>query len=129
MNKELTKEKKPQENIQESNGHLKNDGSKQSVNGVETKRLIPYSVYLSEGAYLALKKKAKARQASCLVRDAINMILEGNDSFNYGYNKGIRDAIEVIHKDSFASTISIENQLLADRLTNQLQCFFETVQQ
>jgi hypothetical protein len=49
------------------------------------------------------------------------MILEGNDSFNSGYNKGIRDAMDVIHKDPVASMISIEDQRLADRLIDQLQ--------
>ena len=88
---------------------------------METKRLIPYSVHLSEEVYLALKEKAKARQASSLVRDAITMILEGNDSFNSGYNKGIRDAMDVIHKDPHASMISIADQRLADSLIDQLQ--------
>ena len=41
-----------------------------------SKRLIPYSVYLSEEVHVALKEKARARQASKIVRDAITMILE-----------------------------------------------------
>jgi hypothetical protein len=94
---------------------------------VETKRLIPYSVHLSEEVYLALKEKAKARQASSLVRDAITMILEGNDSFNSGYNKGIRDAMDIIHKDPHASMISIEDERLADRLIDQLEGMLENM--
>jgi 3-methyl-2-oxobutanoate hydroxymethyltransferase len=42
-----------------------------------SKRLIPYSVHLSESVYNALKEHAKGRKASSIVRDAITMILEG----------------------------------------------------
>ena len=121
------KSRKPQRHSEESSGDGKNAGRKTGVYGVETKRLIPYSVHLSEEVYLALKEKAKARQASSLVRDAITMILEGNDSFNSGYNKGIRDAMDVIHKDPHASMISIEDQRLSDRLIDQLEGMLENM--
>lgn len=121
MVERLSKNRKPQRHSQESDGNGKDAGSKTRVYGMETKRLIPYSVHLSEEVYLALKAKAKSRQASSLVRDAITMILEGNDQFNSGYNKGIRDAMDVIHKDPHASIISIEDQRLADRLIDQLE--------
>lgn len=45
-----------------------------------SKRLIPYSVYLSEEIHNALKEKARSRQASKVVRDAITMILEAETS-------------------------------------------------
>ena len=87
---------------------------------METKRLIPYSVHLSEEVYLALKEKAKARQASSLVRDAITMILEGDDAFQSGYRKGLRDAMDVIHRDPYASSISVGERKIADTLIDQL---------
>ena len=51
------------------------------------KRLIPYSLHLTEDIYIALKKAAEGRKASAMVRNAITMILEGHGEFNSGYNK------------------------------------------
>lgn len=73
------------------------------------KRLIPYSVHLSEPIYLALKEAAKGRKASSIVRDAITMILDGDDAFNSGYNKALRDAMRVLQEDKFLSSLSCNN--------------------
>jgi hypothetical protein len=73
------------------------------------KRLIPYSVHLSEDVYLALKSHAQDRKASSMVRDAITMILDGDDAFNSGYNKALRDAMRVIQDDKFLSSLSCDN--------------------
>jgi hypothetical protein len=43
------------------------------------KNLIPYSVYLPAEYVKQLRKLAKKRQASSLVRDAVRIILDGND--------------------------------------------------
>lgn len=86
-----------------------------------SKRLIPYSVHLSESVYNSLKEHAKGRKASSLVRDAITMILEGDDAFTSGYRKGLRDAMDVIHKDPHASSISIGDKKIADALIDQLE--------
>lgn len=85
------------------------------------KRLIPYSVHLSEPVYKALKEHAKGRKASSLVRDAITMILEGDDAFQSGYRKGLRDAMDVIHKDPYASSISVGERKISDTLIDQLE--------
>ena len=57
---------------------------------MEPKRLIPYSVHLPEEVHAKLKEAAGNRKASALVRDAITLIIEGDDEFNGGYNKGVR---------------------------------------
>jgi predicted transcriptional regulator len=88
---------------------------------MENKRLIPYSVHLSEEVYLALKEHAKGRKASAIVRDAITMILEGDDAFTSGYNNGLRDAMNTVHKDEVASTISVNERRVADRLIDQIE--------
>jgi hypothetical protein len=54
-------------------------------------------VHLPEDVYLKLKEAAGNRKASALVRDAITLIVEGDDEFNGGYNKGVRDCIRHIH--------------------------------
>ena len=86
-----------------------------------SKRMIPYSVYLPESTHNALKEHAKGRKASSIVRDAIIMILDGDDAFVSGYRKGIRDAMNMIHKDENASSVSIGDRKIADSLIDQLE--------
>ena len=64
-----------------------------------TKRLIPYSVHLPEDVYLFLKEAGKSRQASAMVRDAIQMLMDDSSTFEAGYKKGVKDCIGVIKKD------------------------------
>ena len=64
---------------------------------------------------------ARARQASKIVRDAITMILEGTDQFTSGYNKGLRDAMDLIHKDDLAGTVSVNDKRIADHLIDQIE--------
>jgi hypothetical protein len=80
---------------------------------MESKRLIPYSVHLPEEIYKKLKAAAGERKASALVRDAITLIIEGDDSFNGGYNKAVRDVIGTLHSDSWCKSLGIEGQSLA----------------
>jgi hypothetical protein len=88
---------------------------------MEDNRLVPYSVHLKKDIYDKLKLAAGQRKASALVRDAITMIVEGDDAFNAGYNKGVRDAIEEMYEDEAASRIHFDDELLADRLTERLK--------
>jgi hypothetical protein len=88
---------------------------------METKRLVPYSVHLREDIYLKLKAAAGQRKATALVRDAITLIVEGDDIFNGGYNKGLRDAISVIQENESASSISVAGQPISDILSEQIE--------
>jgi hypothetical protein len=88
---------------------------------MEAKRLVPYSVHLREDIYLKLKEAAGQRKATALVRDAITLIVEGDDVFNGGYNKGLRDAISVIQENESASSISVEGESIADILSRQIE--------
>ena len=80
---------------------------------MESKRLIPYSVHLPEDIYKKLKAAAGERKASALVRDAITLIIEGDDTFNGGYNKAVRDVIATLHTDDWCKSLGIEGQSLA----------------
>jgi hypothetical protein len=88
---------------------------------MEDNRLVPYSVHLKKDIYDKLKLAAGQRKASALVRDAITMIVEGDDAFNAGYNKGVRDAIEEMFEDEAASRIHFDDELLANRLAERLK--------
>ena len=83
---------------------------------MESKRLIPYSVHLPEDIYKKLKAAAGERKASALVRDAITLIIEGDDTFNGGYNKAIRDVISTIYEDQWCRAIGVEGQILASHI-------------
>ena len=88
---------------------------------METKRLIPYSVHLPEEIYRKLKAAAGERKASGLVRDAITLIVEGGTTYNGGYNKGVRDAIRMIHQNELCKAISYYDETLAKILSEQLE--------
>lgn len=91
---------------------------------MEAKRLIPYSVHLREDIYLKLKDAAKGRKATALVRDAITMMLEGDEAFSGGYNKAIRDMIGIIQEDHWSSVIGVQGTTIADHLTVELNAMF-----
>ncbi len=87
----------------------------------KSKRLIPYSVYLDPEIHDALKEKARNRQASKIVRDAITMILEGGDQFSSGYKQALRDVSSLIHKDDLAGSVSVNDRRISDHLIDQIE--------
>jgi S-adenosylmethionine synthetase len=87
---------------------------------METKRLIPYSVHLSEEIYNKLKEAAKERKATGLVRDAVTMYINGEDEFNGGYNKALRDIASMLQNDDWATSIAINGVTLADHFSEQV---------
>lgn len=88
---------------------------------MEPKRLIPYSVHLPEDVYNKLKEAAGNRKASALVRDAITLIVEGDDEFNGGYNKGVRDCIRLIQQNELCKAIGYYEDTLAKILSDQIE--------
>lgn len=85
---------------------------------MDNKRLIPYSLYLPEETYLQLKERAKHRQASSVVRDAITMILEGNDQYDAGYKQAARDILKIIDSHEMLNDLAYKDEHLADSLTD-----------
>jgi len=85
------------------------------------KRLIPYSVHLTEQVYLSLKEHAKDRKASAMVRDAITMLLEGGSEYDSGYNQALRDIVTLIRKHDTANFISFHGISIADDLVEEIK--------
>jgi hypothetical protein len=83
-------------------------------------KLIPYSVHLRPDIFTKLKKAAGERKASSLVRDAITMIIEGDDAYTSGFNKGLTEAISIIENDDNANLVAISGTsisiILADKI-------------
>jgi metal-responsive CopG/Arc/MetJ family transcriptional regulator len=88
---------------------------------METNKLIPYSVYLPYDLHKKLKSLAKDRKASELIRNAIQMIIEGNTAYNSGYNKALKDTIKVINTNESAVSISVHGILIADNLISDIK--------
>jgi Arc/MetJ-type ribon-helix-helix transcriptional regulator len=85
------------------------------------KKLVPYSVYLPVEHVEKIKKLAKSRKASELIRDSIINMLEHKDMFKSGYNKGIKDAAKVIYDCKEAQMIAIQKRDLGDILSEQIE--------
>jgi hypothetical protein len=68
-----------------------------------------------------LKEASKSRKASVLIRDAITMILEGNDAYTSGYNKAVKDAAQLIYDCPEAQYIAIKGRDLGSILTEQIE--------
>jgi len=88
---------------------------------METDKLIPYSVYLPKELHKKLKALAKDRKASELIRNAIQMIIDGNTAYNSGYNKALRDSIKVINNNEKAITISMYGNTIAHDLISDIK--------
>ena len=87
---------------------------------MDTKKLVPYSVYLPVEHYNKLKAAAKSRKASELIRDAIGMIVDGQDLYNSGYNKGIKDAAKVVYECEEAQMIAVKGKDLGVILSERI---------
>jgi len=85
------------------------------------KRLIPYSLYLPEYTYLQLKAKAKNRQASSMVRDAVTMILDGNDQFTAGYKQAVTDILRVIDANRTLNAIAYDGLCMAEMISDEIK--------
>ena len=87
---------------------------------MEAKKLIPYSVYLPVEYHSKLKAVAKERKASAMIRDAIMMILDGDDAYKGGYNKGVRDAAQVVYECEEAQMVAVKGRDLGAILTERI---------
>ncbi len=84
-------------------------------------RLVPYSVYLSKEHYDKIRLHAKNRKASSLVRDAITMIIDGNDPYKAGYGQAIRDAIKIVDACKEVEHFAFKGKYLNDILIDQMK--------
>jgi predicted transcriptional regulator len=85
------------------------------------KRLVPYSVYIPKELHTKLKRVAKARKASSMVRDAIRMIIDGNDAYQAGYRKGLEDASKVVFECPEAQMVAVKGKDIGAYLCEQIK--------
>ena len=85
------------------------------------KKLIPYSVYLPPEYHAKIKELAKQRLASSMVRDAICMIVDGDDAFKAGYNKALKDVVKTIDAIKEIEHIAVKGKYLNDVMADQIK--------
>jgi hypothetical protein len=88
---------------------------------MESRKLIPYSVFLPEDQHAQIKELAKTRKASGMIRDAVDMMLKGTDLYNSGYNKAINDAAKIVYDNKEAQMIAIKGKDIGSILTEQIE--------
>lgn len=84
-------------------------------------RLIPYSVYLPAEYHAKIKQLAKNRKASETIREALKIVLDGNDAYKGGFNKAINDTINLIDSIKEIDVIAINGKYLNDFLADQIK--------
>jgi hypothetical protein len=90
------------------------------------KKLIPYNLYLYSEHVDKLKKLAGQRKASSMVRDAVSMILDGKDEYSAGYNRALKDSIEIIDSCKEIEHIAVRGKYLADILAEGINAMEKT---
>ena len=88
---------------------------------MDSRKLIPYSVYLPVEHHTKLKAIAQTRKASELIRNAIQTLIDGNDAYNSGYNQGVKDAIQIVLSNDEAMNISIKDKKIGVKIADDLK--------
>jgi metal-responsive CopG/Arc/MetJ family transcriptional regulator len=88
---------------------------------METSKLTPYSVYLPSDLHKKLKALAKDRKASEMIRNAIQMLIDGHHEFNSGYNQALKDAITMVTSNEDAMTISISSRTIGMSIIDDIK--------
>ena len=83
--------------------------------------LVPISFYLPKELHDKLKIAGANRKQSMLIRNAIQMIIDNNSSFNSGYNQALKDAAEVVTSNEDAMTISISNRTIGVTIIDDIK--------
>lgn len=84
-------------------------------------KMIPYSLYLPADLHGKLRGLAKQRKAATLVREAISMIVDGNDLYNSGYNKGLADASKVVYDCKEAQMVAVNGKDMGVVLSERIK--------
>jgi len=84
------------------------------------KRMIPYSVYLTEESFNKVKEAAKDRKAASMVRDAIDLFIQGNKPYTAGYKKALIDAKKIIKKQEKMTSIHVGGKSLSKIICDEI---------
>lgn len=83
--------------------------------------LVPISFYLPKELHDKLKVAGANRKQSELIRNAIRMIVDGNELYVSGYNQGLQDAITMVTSNENAMTISIHSRTIGTSIIDDIK--------
>lgn len=83
--------------------------------------LVPISFYLPKELHDKLKVAGANRKQSELIRNAIKMIVDGNELYVSGYNQGLQDAITMVTSNENAMTISIHSRTIGTSIIDDIK--------
>jgi hypothetical protein len=84
-------------------------------------KLVSYSVFIPEEHYKKLKEAARSRGAAALVRDGLSIILDNKEVFDAGYEKGIKDAAQVVYECPEAQLVAVKGRDIGVYLSEQIE--------
>ena len=84
-------------------------------------KLIPYSIHLKPEIYAKIKEAAGERRASEVIRNALTMYLQNEESYKAGFNDGYNRAVEEVRNHAVARSIGWMGKPLSELLINFLQ--------
>ena len=93
---------------------------------METKKLVPYNLYLHAEHVEKLKKMAGYRKVSSFVREAVSTLLDGKTEYSAGYNRALKDVVDVINNCREIDIIAIRGKYLADILISEVDALEKT---
>ena len=83
--------------------------------------LVPISFYLPKELHDKLKVAGANRKQSMLIRNAIQMIIDGNNVYNSGYNVGLQEAIQVVNSNIDAMSISVHGKSIGHKIIDDIK--------
>jgi hypothetical protein len=84
-------------------------------------KLVSYSVFIPEEHHKKLKEAAKFREAASIVRDGLSIILDNKEVFDAGYEKGIKDAAQVVYDCPEAQLVAVKGRDIGVYLSEQIE--------
>jgi len=84
-------------------------------------KLIPYSIHLKPEIYAKIKEAAGERRASEVIRNALTMYLQNEETYKAGFNDGYNLAADEVRNHPVAQSIGWRGESLSELLANFLQ--------
>jgi len=84
-------------------------------------KLIPYSIHLKPEIYAKIKEAAGERRASEIIRNAITMYLQNEETYKAGFNDGYNRAVEEVKNHPVANSIGWQGKPISELLIQFLE--------
>jgi len=90
---------------------------------METRKLIPYQVYLRPDQIARLKEMSVTRSASDFIRRSIDAMNNRPMDFDQGFNMGLEKAMEIVQKSHHGQITFPGGESLSTIITRDIQSY------